>query len=165
MKVVFIYMMCEPQLRERPMAFYELRQYPIHPGKMDEWVAYMEEVIIPFQVSQGMVITGSYRSEDDGTTPWCAGWDLAATFQASCQSNLVSHSSAPVPISSLLSFSKRGSCLSVCFECFFGFAFCSAPVRLRLPVLLPLAARSAALPPLPTSLPAAAALPSPFVGC
>ena len=70
MKVVFIYMMCEPQLRERPMAFYELRQYPIHPGKMDEWVAYMEEVIIPFQVSQGMVITGSYRSEDDATYVW-----------------------------------------------------------------------------------------------
>ncbi|MEM7252514.1 MAG: NIPSNAP family protein [Pseudomonadota bacterium] len=49
------------------MAFYELRQYPIHAGKMDEWVKYMEEVIIPFQVSKGMVITGSYRGEDDDT--------------------------------------------------------------------------------------------------
>ena len=49
------------------MAFYELRQYPIHAGKMDEWVKFMEEVIIPFQVSKGMVITGSFRGEDDDT--------------------------------------------------------------------------------------------------
>ncbi len=47
------------------MAFYELRQYKIHPGKMDEWVKVMEQEIIPFQVSQGMVITGSYRGETD----------------------------------------------------------------------------------------------------
>tara|TARA_A100001037_G_C14946515_1_gene543008 strand:- start:373 stop:696 length:324 start_codon:yes stop_codon:yes gene_type:complete len=49
------------------MAFYELRQYPVLPGKMDEWVRFMEEEIIPFQVSKGMVITGSFRGEDDDT--------------------------------------------------------------------------------------------------
>ena len=49
------------------MAFYELRQYKILPGKMDDWVRYMEEVIIPFQVAQGMVITGSFRGEKDDT--------------------------------------------------------------------------------------------------
>ncbi len=47
------------------MAFYELRQYRILPGKMDAWVIFMETVIIPFQVSQGMVITASFRGEDD----------------------------------------------------------------------------------------------------
>ncbi len=47
------------------MAFYELRQYPILPGKMDEWVRFMEDKIIPFQVSKGMVITGSFRHEED----------------------------------------------------------------------------------------------------
>ena len=47
------------------MAFYELRQYKILPGKMDEWVRLMEEEIIPFQVSQGMVIAGSFRGEED----------------------------------------------------------------------------------------------------
>jgi len=46
-------------------AFYELRQYCVQPGKMDEWLKIMEEEIIPFQVSKGMVITGSYRGEDD----------------------------------------------------------------------------------------------------
>ena len=47
--------------------FYELRQYKIHPGRMDEWVEFMEKGIIPFQVSRGMVITGSWRGEEDET--------------------------------------------------------------------------------------------------
>ena len=53
------------------MAFYELRQYKVLPGKMDEWVKIMEEEIIPFQVSKGMVITGSYRGETDNS---CYVW-------------------------------------------------------------------------------------------
>ena len=47
------------------MAFYEIRQYKIRRGKMDEWLKVMESEIIPFQVSKGMVITGSYRGETD----------------------------------------------------------------------------------------------------
>ncbi len=47
------------------MAFYELRQYHVRPGKMAEWVRIMEEEIIPFQVSKGMVICGSFRGESD----------------------------------------------------------------------------------------------------
>ncbi len=47
------------------MAFYELRQYKVRPGKMAEWLKVMEEEIIPFQVSKGMVITGSYQGEED----------------------------------------------------------------------------------------------------
>lgn len=47
------------------MAFFELRQYKIRPGKMDEWVRLMEEEIIPFQISKGMVVTASYRGETD----------------------------------------------------------------------------------------------------
>ena len=47
------------------MAFYELRQYKIQPGKMNDWIDYMEQVIIPFQTAQGMVITGSFRDEEE----------------------------------------------------------------------------------------------------
>jgi len=47
------------------MAFYELRQYKVLPGKLDAWVKVMEEEIIPFQVSKGMVVTGSFRGEAD----------------------------------------------------------------------------------------------------
>ncbi|MBX3001069.1 MAG: NIPSNAP family protein [Caldilineaceae bacterium] len=44
---------------------FELRQYRIHPGKRDEWVKFMDEVIIPFQASKGMVIVASFVAEDD----------------------------------------------------------------------------------------------------
>lgn len=47
------------------MAFYELRQYKIRPGKMQAWLKIMEEEIIPFQVSKGAIITGSFRGETD----------------------------------------------------------------------------------------------------
>ncbi|GIT27465.1 MAG: hypothetical protein CM1200mP41_35090 [Gammaproteobacteria bacterium] len=40
------------------MAFYELRQYTIKPGKMAEWLTLMEGEIIPFQMAQGMVSRG-----------------------------------------------------------------------------------------------------------
>ena len=53
------------------MAFYELRQYKVLPGQMDLWVKYMEEEIIPYQVSKGMVICGSFRHEtDDSVYIW-----------------------------------------------------------------------------------------------
>ena len=53
------------------MAFYELRQYKVLPGKMDMFVRLMEEEIIPFQVAKGMVITGSFRGEtDDSVYVW-----------------------------------------------------------------------------------------------
>lgn len=47
------------------MAFYELRQYKVQPGKLAEWVRIMEEEIIPFQISKGMVICGSFKGESD----------------------------------------------------------------------------------------------------
>ena len=46
-------------------AFFELRTYKIFPGKMDEWLKYMQETIIPFQVGKGMVIHGSFTLESD----------------------------------------------------------------------------------------------------
>ena len=47
------------------MAFFELRQYKIRPGKMTEWLEFMQNVVIPFQVSKGMVICGSFRGEEE----------------------------------------------------------------------------------------------------
>ena len=49
------------------MAFYELRQYKILAGKMDEWIQLMGEEIIPFQASKGMDITANFRGEEDDT--------------------------------------------------------------------------------------------------
>ena len=44
---------------------FELRQYKMKPGKKEEWVDFMETEIIPFQVSKGMVIAGSFVGEED----------------------------------------------------------------------------------------------------
>jgi len=61
------------------MAFYELRQYKVLPGKMDEWVRIMEQEIIPFQVSKGMVICGSFRGEtDDSVYVWLRRFESEA---------------------------------------------------------------------------------------
>ncbi len=50
--------------------FYELRRYKVLDGKMDDWVEFMDAEIIPFQVSKGMVITASFRGEDESTYVW-----------------------------------------------------------------------------------------------
>ncbi len=49
----------------------ELREYKALPGQRQNWVDYMENVIIPFQRARGMTIVGSFTgSEDDETYIW-----------------------------------------------------------------------------------------------
>ena len=56
--------------------FFELRQYRTRPGKRDEWVRFMEEKIIPFQLSKGMVIVGSFVAEqEDDLYVWIRRFD------------------------------------------------------------------------------------------
>ena len=45
--------------------FFEHRQYKTKPGQRKNWVKFMEEVIIPFQLSKGMVIVGSFVAQED----------------------------------------------------------------------------------------------------
>lgn len=45
--------------------FFELRQYRVKPEKREEWVKLMEEKIIPFQISQGMVVIGSFVGAEE----------------------------------------------------------------------------------------------------
>lgn len=47
------------------MAFFELRQYRIRPGQREAWIKIMEEEIIPFQISKGMVICGTFLGSED----------------------------------------------------------------------------------------------------
>ena len=44
---------------------FELRRYTVNPGQQAAWVRFMEEEIIPFQASKGMVILGSFVGEED----------------------------------------------------------------------------------------------------
>jgi hypothetical protein len=48
--------------------FFELREYHCLPGKRAAWVKLMEEEIIPYQISKGMVIVGSWVGEQDEDT-------------------------------------------------------------------------------------------------
>src|SRR5262245_18188432 len=45
--------------------FYEIRRYQTRPGRREEWVRSMEEVIIPFQTGQGMNVTASFIDDQD----------------------------------------------------------------------------------------------------
>lgn len=45
--------------------FFELREYRIKNGMMGRWVKLMEEKIIPFQASLGMVVVGSFVALDE----------------------------------------------------------------------------------------------------
>lgn len=45
--------------------FYEIRRYQTQPGRRDEWVRYMEGVVIPFMVAKGMDVTASFIDEED----------------------------------------------------------------------------------------------------
>lgn len=65
------------------MAFYELRQYKVLPGKLAGWVKMMEEEIIPFQVSKGMVVCGSFQGEtDESVYVWLRRFDSEAERKA-----------------------------------------------------------------------------------
>ncbi|TVQ39159.1 MAG: NIPSNAP family containing protein [Spirochaetaceae bacterium] len=48
--------------------FFEFRQYTIKAGRRAEWVRFMESEIIPFQISRGMVVVGSFVDEQDADT-------------------------------------------------------------------------------------------------
>jgi NIPSNAP protein len=56
--------------------FFELRQYRARPGQRENWVRFMEDVIVPFQVSKGMVIVGSWTGEqEDDLFVWMRRFD------------------------------------------------------------------------------------------
>ena len=56
--------------------FFELRQYRTRPGQRESWVEFMETEIIPFQVSKGMVIAGSFvGEEEDDLYVWIRRFD------------------------------------------------------------------------------------------
>jgi hypothetical protein len=72
--------------------FFELREYRTKPGQREAWVRFMEEVIIPFQVSKGMVVAGSFVStEEDDLYVWIRRFDseeqCEALYQAVYQSD------------------------------------------------------------------------------
>lgn len=45
--------------------FFEYRQYRILNGRRPEFVKFMEDVVIPFQIAKGMVVTGNFVGETE----------------------------------------------------------------------------------------------------
>ncbi|GAA2689515.1 NIPSNAP family protein [Streptomyces lunalinharesii] len=45
--------------------YYEIRRYQAQPGLREEWVRYMEGVVIPFQTLLGMDVTASFVDDQD----------------------------------------------------------------------------------------------------
>ena len=65
--------------RKATGAFFELRQYKVRQGKIDDWVRMMDEEIIRFQISKGMVITGNFSGEsDDSVYFWIRRFETEA---------------------------------------------------------------------------------------
>jgi NIPSNAP len=60
-----VYHRHQTEFRKEKSMFFELRQYRIKKGKMKQWVKYTEEVLIPFQISQGMVVVGSFVGQEE----------------------------------------------------------------------------------------------------
>ncbi len=58
------------------MALFELRTYSIRPGKMEEWLSFMERRIMPYIISKGMTVNASFRGDgDDSTYVWIRRFD------------------------------------------------------------------------------------------
>ena len=47
------------------MSLFEIRHYQIKDGAMGEWISIMEDRIVPFIVSKGMVVTAMFESDED----------------------------------------------------------------------------------------------------
>jgi len=72
--------------------FFEFRFYRTFPGQRERWVKFMEEEIIPFQISKGMVVIGSFVGEqEDDLYVWIRRFDneeqREALYAAVYQSN------------------------------------------------------------------------------
>ena len=78
--------------------FFELREYRTKPGQRERWVRFMEEVILPFQISKGMVVVGSFiGAEEDDLYIWIRRFDseeqrealYAAVYQSDEWQNVI----------------------------------------------------------------------------
>jgi len=47
--------------------FYEFRQYKMDPTRRARFAELMDAIVIPFQVSKGMVVVGAWVDEEDPT--------------------------------------------------------------------------------------------------
>lgn len=55
---------------------FELRQYYTKPGQRERWAKFMDEIIIPYQISKGMVVVASFVGEaEEDAYVWIRRFD------------------------------------------------------------------------------------------
>ncbi|WP_411994472.1 hypothetical protein [Agarivorans sp. DSG3-1] len=52
------------------MAVIELREYRIQAGKTEQWLALMNQEILPYQISKGVKLLNSYLYRDEENREW-----------------------------------------------------------------------------------------------
>ncbi|CAG6398589.1 NIPSNAP family containing protein [Streptomyces cocklensis] len=63
--------------------YYEIRRYQARSGRREEWVRYMEDVVIPFQASLGMDVTASFvDTQDEDGYVWIRRFEGEARGEA-----------------------------------------------------------------------------------
>ena len=97
--------------------FFEFRHYCTLPGQRERWARFMEEEIIPFQISKGMVVIGSFVGEqEDDLYVWIRRFDseeqrealYAAVYQSDHWKNVLA------PKSARCSTARRSSSRGLC---------------------------------------------------
>lgn len=52
------------------MSLVELREYKLKPNKKHQWLTWMKEELLPYQVSQGMQVLQTYTYQDEQGDDW-----------------------------------------------------------------------------------------------
>jgi NIPSNAP len=61
---------------------YQLREYDVKPGEMDEFVKEWREIIYPLRLKFGFAVVGAWRVDGDARFVWILKWDHASkTFE------------------------------------------------------------------------------------
>ncbi|CAB4243624.1 NIPSNAP family containing protein [Methylacidimicrobium sp. AP8] len=65
---------------------YELREYAIKPGCLEEFVRFLDEELLPFQASKGVRVVGSFTvSGDSGRYVWIRAFADEKERERICQ--------------------------------------------------------------------------------
>ena len=58
--------------------FFELRRYNVKQDQLERWVKYMDDVIIPYQRSKGMIVVGSFSVPEENQYIWIRRFESEA---------------------------------------------------------------------------------------
>ena len=63
------------------MAEYQIREYRVKSGKMDDFLKQWRTEIVPLRKKIGFVVIGGWMDRKDNRFIWIVGWEGAGTFE------------------------------------------------------------------------------------